>query len=478
MNNWELNKNDFLNEFTQRFNLDDIKKLCFALNIDYESLAGEPKEIKALSLYQKCERDKRLTDLVDECEKAVPVGNWRVFLQSTTQQPKPISIPSKAPTKRGLWVLVGVLAVVVLGLVAWLMWGNGRDASTSELDDGLVFDFEKQSELINWVIKLGNETMTPERTQKESLTGRYALQINTNLTVPNLQDDQQKTPIPQILLDTKDLNLEHKIIIYRVYAPADAPDNLAAQLFVPTGDGNIWGDSTYTHLTPGEWTTLSWAPGLSASEIGIEIKMDDVFSNRSRPTYTGDVYIDRVEILETNLIDTFLKPTNFYAFDNDNVEYAFQNLTVLERHTTNVIPKYFFESNGIDVNALRMDLELPAAGESAPTPDNSAGLVININDEPVEAILTMVLVENIDNPMTITLQGKPSDEGELIRASFSVEPGQWTPIFWPVRGNDFDNVSYTAADLKEIDVLITSTEAYEGPIYFDYLGVYRYFPKQ
>jgi len=172
MNNWKLNQSAFLNEFTQRFNLDGIKKLCFTLNIDYESLAGETKDIKALSLYQECEQAGRLSDLVHECENARPAGSWRVFLQPISEEPQS-SNSSQVITekKENDYNWPGLITVFILGLFIGSAY-QGTTFRPSVLTPYLTYDFERQDgDSEETTLPDGLESLPGDDTLITTLTG-------------------------------------------------------------------------------------------------------------------------------------------------------------------------------------------------------------------------------------------------------------------------------------------------------------------
>ena len=67
-----MNRNTLLNLLETKFDENDLKKLCFALKIDYESLPVEGKAAKALALIEYCERMDRYAELVAAAEAARP----------------------------------------------------------------------------------------------------------------------------------------------------------------------------------------------------------------------------------------------------------------------------------------------------------------------------------------------------------------------------------------------------------------------
>jgi formylglycine-generating enzyme required for sulfatase activity len=61
---------------TQRFNLEELKDLCFRLYIDYESLPSVGKSGKARELISYCQRRSRMMDLVLQIEQLRPDVIW------------------------------------------------------------------------------------------------------------------------------------------------------------------------------------------------------------------------------------------------------------------------------------------------------------------------------------------------------------------------------------------------------------------
>lgn len=59
-----------------RFNEDDLRGLCFDLNVDYEVLAGTSKVTRIISLIAHCERLRRADELVDAVRALRPDESW------------------------------------------------------------------------------------------------------------------------------------------------------------------------------------------------------------------------------------------------------------------------------------------------------------------------------------------------------------------------------------------------------------------
>jgi hypothetical protein len=58
------------------FNLDELKALCFDLNVDFDTLSGSDKSSKIIELIQWSARNGRIVDLIDVCRKMRPNLDW------------------------------------------------------------------------------------------------------------------------------------------------------------------------------------------------------------------------------------------------------------------------------------------------------------------------------------------------------------------------------------------------------------------
>ena len=358
---------------------------------------------------------------------------------------------------------------------------------TAPTGEGIIFDFEDGALNADfWTVSDNKDTQPVTVSSKLAYDGAFSLQFTPDLEE---REGNKGGNTFCLKLNGDEVGLQNRIVISRLFIPQDAPYNVGVQYHLTGQDfypsWTNYDEDRFNIIKPGQWNTFAWYTADARSWVdGQDLELclflaDRNAENDAKNTFRGTFYLDSVELIPYHFTHTSgaLKSVNYFAFDNDDIQTALQNLTILERFTTSVNPRYIFENEGIQ--ALQVVLDLPAAGEDGPTSDNSTGLVIDTKDEPVEAIFTMVLVpEGHDGSVMVTFEGIPTNGDEPVKETFSLEPGKWTPIFWPVRGNDFDNASYTAVDMEEVHVLITSAEAYAGPIYLDYLGVYRYFPKQ
>jgi len=68
----------FHDQMADMFNLDELREICFELNVPFEALPGETITRKALELYQFVERRGDLYRLARVCSEKRPGGDWRV----------------------------------------------------------------------------------------------------------------------------------------------------------------------------------------------------------------------------------------------------------------------------------------------------------------------------------------------------------------------------------------------------------------
>ncbi len=66
----------FHEQMAESFNLDELRVICFELDVRFEDLPGETVSVKALELYQFLERRGDLYRLAAVCQPQRPEGNW------------------------------------------------------------------------------------------------------------------------------------------------------------------------------------------------------------------------------------------------------------------------------------------------------------------------------------------------------------------------------------------------------------------
>lgn len=60
----------------RHFSEEDLRTLCFELDVDYENLSGDTKLGKARELILEMERQGRLSELIERCRQVRPNLVW------------------------------------------------------------------------------------------------------------------------------------------------------------------------------------------------------------------------------------------------------------------------------------------------------------------------------------------------------------------------------------------------------------------
>jgi hypothetical protein len=73
-------------QISSNFNLDEIRSLCFDLDINYENLSGDTLDRKAQELVAHCNRRGRLQVLVNRCSELRPATDWNAWNYDQIQE--------------------------------------------------------------------------------------------------------------------------------------------------------------------------------------------------------------------------------------------------------------------------------------------------------------------------------------------------------------------------------------------------------
>lgn len=107
----------FRHLITSHFNVEELRTLCFDLNIDYESLPGEGKEAKSRELVQFARRSNQVPALVAKLKEIRPNVPWHEVLENNL-----ITVP---PTLRdrpqNRWIIAGTILVILLTISTLLL---------------------------------------------------------------------------------------------------------------------------------------------------------------------------------------------------------------------------------------------------------------------------------------------------------------------------------------------------------------------
>ena len=71
-------------KIVEHFDDEELRTLCFDVNVDYDNLRGQGKEAKARELIDFMQRQGRLPDLIQACCKTRPRVNWSFGPDATT----------------------------------------------------------------------------------------------------------------------------------------------------------------------------------------------------------------------------------------------------------------------------------------------------------------------------------------------------------------------------------------------------------
>ncbi len=78
----KIDRAKFVDLLDTYFNLNDLKRLCFELKVDYDNIEGSIKRSKIENLYLRLERESRLSELIDRARRHRPKAPWNdVFFQ-------------------------------------------------------------------------------------------------------------------------------------------------------------------------------------------------------------------------------------------------------------------------------------------------------------------------------------------------------------------------------------------------------------
>src|SRR6185436_18221077 len=103
---------------TERFDLEELRTLCFRLGIDYDNLRSEGKSGKARELVVFLEHHDRIGELIAIDERLRPDEAWDVE-EAAPPQPTPIPRPDRSPplSKK----VIAMIIVILMALILFLM---------------------------------------------------------------------------------------------------------------------------------------------------------------------------------------------------------------------------------------------------------------------------------------------------------------------------------------------------------------------
>jgi hypothetical protein len=422
----------------------------------------------------------------------LPPGEWTTLTWSTK------AVSWSAPGRAGLFLGIQPYAdsaepysgPVYIDLVElYTLPDYHVDASVHQTVEGsFIESFEMPDAYQQWVTRpSGAAPTTIGLTDALAFNGRYSLEIETTLQI--LSDTYRAAQI--ILPDGPDLR--DKVMIFRVYLPADAPTNVATQLFlVEENNEAAWG--SYAWLRPGAWTTVAWdtrdshRPWTASTTPGIEFKLQAVGTETDLSRYEGPLYIDLVEIIPLPVafplpaneqsLDNILRPVVLLDFEDGLARPSQIQISdsAAERGT---VPQLSVDSlNGR--NALRLDMDLShfASGDIE---SNAGGIRIALDDlTPVDAITASIFVPEAGDGSSGDLRVAFVASSEQGRWHYSglnrLEPGVWTPVFWGTKfaAGDDEWITWEDPQIRYFFIHVVSYDenGYQGPVYIDNIRLY------
>jgi hypothetical protein len=120
-----------LEEFRQliekHLDIEELRTLCFDLNVDYDSLPGEGKAAKIRELIAFMRRNDRIPELVNALTRLRPLVPWKdLEINGGSVAPIPT-----VPNRRRLWFVIGAIILFVAVIARLLLPPTPSPTSTS-----------------------------------------------------------------------------------------------------------------------------------------------------------------------------------------------------------------------------------------------------------------------------------------------------------------------------------------------------------
>ena len=120
-----MNLTELRQILTTYFNENELRDLCFDLDVDYDGLPGEEKGGKARELIAYLERRGRVSDLMETVKSLRPNVSWEHTLETTEGGPD-ISTVRRESKRRGcraeLRIVVFLISCVLILLIPLIWW--------------------------------------------------------------------------------------------------------------------------------------------------------------------------------------------------------------------------------------------------------------------------------------------------------------------------------------------------------------------
>jgi hypothetical protein len=92
----QINRAELRNVLNARFNVEELRTLCFDLRVEYDALPGSDKTSKVRALILHCQRRGQLDELIQTCARQRPDVHWDEVVDKVETPAEPAQRPAAA----------------------------------------------------------------------------------------------------------------------------------------------------------------------------------------------------------------------------------------------------------------------------------------------------------------------------------------------------------------------------------------------
>jgi len=182
--------------------------------------------------------------------------------------------------------------------------GTSATATNTTVSDLYLYSFEDGT-IMNWNSYLGNVTVTVN-SQDRAYCGTHSLRLDGAFGTSGSSGAGVDNPLIT--------NITGKILKMKIWIPADFPSGSGGALYIQSGSGWCWQNGAWVNFTAGTWNEVTFDPANpgytgSGTPDHTDVKRIGV-QFLPATNYTGSVYIDCLEVIDTGI------PTNTYTPSN------------------------------------------------------------------------------------------------------------------------------------------------------------------
>ena len=168
-----MTRAQFRQQISNSFDIEELKTLCFDLELDYDTISGENKDAKIRELIKLMQRKDRMPQLVLQLKKSRPNKNWEEILQTNQVYD---SITKRKP-------LIFILFIFLISILVVLGINYSLNQPTSNQNLLLAASFEKP-------IVISSSSPTPDKVSEQPTS------TSTSTITPS--PTASKTPTPTV----------------------------------------------------------------------------------------------------------------------------------------------------------------------------------------------------------------------------------------------------------------------------------------